>query len=201
MCGAARLHEHKKNEKQQRNQGGKSTVKKTLSLLLTLCLLLSALPTQVFAYVGDIWPASDAVKQTVLNSGSLALQNEYLRVIARWDGTLSTTPAADGTDPTDRQTPFCEFVTYGSNHITHPTSLRLKSLKFVKQTPNGTANAIQAEYDLTVDLGKLTVSGTTSVYYEIVQLKEDPHDGRAGPHGRLLCDLLPDDGKDHYGRR
>lgn len=176
-------------------------MKKTLSLLLTLCLLLSALPTQVFAYVGDIWPASDAVKQTVLNSGSLALQNEYLRVIARWDGTLSTTPAADGTDPTDRQTPFCEFVTYGSNHITHPTSLRLKSLKFVKQTPNGTANAIQAEYDLTVDLGKLTVSGTTSVYYEIVQLKEDPHDGRAGPHGRLLCDLLPDDGKDHYGRR
>lgn len=83
MCGAARLHEHKKNEKQQRNQGGKSTVKKTLSLLLTLCLLLSALPTQVFAYVGDIWPANDAVKQTVLNSGSLALQNEYLRVIAR----------------------------------------------------------------------------------------------------------------------
>ena len=118
-------------------------MKKTLSLLLTLCLLLSALPTQVFAYVGDIWPASDAVKQTVLNSGSLALQNEYLRVIARWDGTLSTTPAADGTDPTDRQ------------------------------TPNGTANAIQAEYDLTVDLGKLTVSGATSVYYEIVQLKED----------------------------
>lgn len=148
-------------------------MKKTLSLLLTLCLLLSALPTQVFAYVGDIWPANDAVKQTVLNSGSLALQNEYLRVIARWDGTLSTTPAADGTAPTDRQTPFCEFVTYGSNHITHPASLRLKSLKFVKQTPNGTANAIQAEYDLTVDLGKLTVSGTTSVYYEIVQLKED----------------------------
>lgn len=148
-------------------------MKKTLSLLLTLCLLLSALPTQVFAYVGDIWPASNTVEQRVLNSGSLALQNEYLRVIARWDGTLSTTPAADGTDPTDRQTPFCEFVTYGSNHITHPASLRLKSLKFVKQTPNGTANAIQAEYDLTVDLGKLTVSGTTSVYYEIVQLKED----------------------------
>ena len=127
-------------------------MKKALSLLLTLCLLLSALPTQVFAYVGDIWPASNTVEQRVLNSGSLALQNEYLRVIARWDGTLSTTPAADGTDPTDRQTPFCEFVTYGSNHITHPASLRLKSLKFVKQTPNGTANAIQAEYNLTVDL-------------------------------------------------
>ena len=149
-------------------------MKKILSLLLTLCLLFSILPTQALAAVGDIRPVgNNAVKQTTLSSGSLALQNDYIRVIARKDGTLSTAPATESADPTDRQTPYCYFVTYGSRHITHPASLRLKSLTFVNKTPNGTAKAIRADYDLTVDLKKLTVSGTTSVYYELVQLKEN----------------------------
>lgn len=149
-------------------------MKKILSLLLILCLFLGALPTQALAYVGDIQPVrSNAVKQAKLNSGSLALQNDYIRVIARKDGTLSTAPATESADPTDRQTPYCYFVTYGSRHTTHPASLRLKSLTFVNKTPNGTAKAIRADYDLTVDLTKLTVSGTTSVYYELVQLKEN----------------------------
>lgn len=149
-------------------------MKKILSLLLILCLFLGALPTQALAYVGDIRPVgSNAVKQAKLNSGSLALQNDYIRVIARKDGTLSTAPATESADPTDRQTPYCYFVTYGSRHTTHPASLRLKSLTFVNKTPNGTAKAIRADYDLTVDLTKLTVSGTTSVYYELVQLKEN----------------------------
>ena len=149
-------------------------MKKILSLLLILCLFLSALPTQALAYVGDIRPVgSSAVKQAKLNSGSLALQNDYIRVIARKDGTLSTAPATESADPTDRQTPYCYFVTYGSRHITHTASLRLKSLTFVNKTPNGAAKAIRADYDLTVDLTKLTVSGTTSVYYELVQLKEN----------------------------
>lgn len=149
-------------------------MKKVLSLLLILCLFLSALPTQTLAYVGDIQPVgSNAVKQTKLSSGSLALQNDYIRVIARKDGTLSTAPATESADPTDRQTPYCYFVTYGSRHITHPASLRLKSLTFVNKTPNGAAKAIKADYDLTVNLTKLTVSGTTSVYYELVQLKEN----------------------------
>ena len=149
-------------------------MKKILSLLLTLCLLFSILPTQALAAVGDIRPAeNNAVKQTTLSSGSLALQNDYIRVIARKDGTLSTAPATESADPTDRQTPYCYFVTYGSRHITHPASLRLKSLTFVNKTPNGTAKAIRADYDLTVNLTKLTMSGTTSVYYELVQLKEN----------------------------
>ena len=149
-------------------------MKKILSLLLILCLFLGALPTQALAYVGDIQPVrSNAVKQTKLSSGSLALQNDYIRVIARKDGTLSTAPATESADPTDRQTPYCYFVTYGSRHTTHPASLRLKSLTFVNKTPNGTAKAIRADYDLTVNLTKLTVSGTTSVYYELVQLKEN----------------------------
>ena len=154
-------------------------MKKILSLLLTLCLLFSVLPTQALAAVGDIRPAeNNAVKQTTLSSGSLALQNDYIRVIARKDGTLSTAPATESADPTDRQTPYCYFVTYagyGYNNkaTSHPASLRLKSLTFVNKTPNGTAKAIRADYDLTVNLTKLTVSGTTSVYHELVQLKEN----------------------------
>ena len=160
-------------------------MKKVLSLLLILCLFLSALPTQALAYVGDIQPVgSKAVKQTKLSSGSLALQNDYIRVIARKDGTLSTAPATERADPTDRQTPYCYFVTYGSRHTTHPASLRLKSLTFVNKTPNGTAKAIRADYDLTVNLTKLTVSGTTSVYYELVQLKEN--ESSAGSWGVMV---------------
>ena len=165
-------------------------MKKILSLLLILCLFLGALPTQALAYVGDIQPVgSNAVKQTKLSSGSLALQNDYIRVIARKDGTLSTAPATESADPTDRQTPYCYFVTYagyGYNNkaTSHPASLRLKSLTFVNKTPNGTAKAIRADYDLTVNLTKLTVSGTTSVYHELVQLKEN--ESSAGSWGVMV---------------
>ena len=149
-------------------------MKKTVSLLLTLCLLLGLLPMQVLAYVGDILPVDGkSVKKVNLSSGSLALQNDYLRVIVRQDGTVSTAPAADSTDPVDRQTPFCYFITYGTKHTTHMASLRPKSVKFVGRTPNGPATAIQVEYDLTVDLKKLTATGTVTVYYELVQLSTE----------------------------
>lgn len=87
-------------------------MKKTITLLLTLCLLLCLLPTEAVAYVGDIQQAgSGTVTAKPLSSGSLELRNDYLRVIVRKDGTLSTAPAADSVAPKDRQTPFCEFVT------------------------------------------------------------------------------------------
>ena len=159
-------------------------MKKILSLLLTLCLLLGLLPTQAAAYLGDIRTAGGTVKTVTLSSGSLELRNDYLRVIARKDGTLSTAPTAAGGDPTDRQTPFCYFVTYGSRHTKHPASLRLKSIQFVDRTPNGNAKAIRADYDLTIDLKRLTVNGTTSAYYELVQLKEN--ESSAGSWGVLV---------------
>ena len=88
-------------------------MKKILSLLLTLCLLLGLLPTQALAYLGDIRPVgSGTVKTSTLSSGSLELRNDYLRVIVRKDGTISTAPTAADGDPTDRQTPFCKFITY-----------------------------------------------------------------------------------------
>ena len=160
-------------------------MKKILSLLLTLCLLLGLLPTQAAAYLGDIRQVnSETVTAKTLSSGSLELRNDYLRVIARKDGTLSTAPTAADADPTDRQTPFCYFVTYGSRHTKHPASLRLKSIQFVDRTPNGNAKAIRADYDLTIDLKRLTVNGTTSAYYELVQLKEN--ESSAGSWGVLV---------------
>ena len=153
-------------------------MKRILALILTLCLLLGALPMQALAYFGDIFPASGTVKQVTLSSGSLELRNDYLRVIARKDGTLSTAPTAADADPTDRQMPFCEFFTYEGyayniREVVHPTDLRLKSVKFVNQTPNGNAKAIKAEYDLTVNFPGKVAAGTTSVYYELVQIAED----------------------------
>lgn len=146
---------------------------KTITLLLTLCLLLGLLPVEAVAYLGDIQTVdSGTVTAKKLNSGSWELRNDYLRVIVRKDGTLSTAPAADSADPVDRQTPFCYFVAYGTKHTTYPANLRPKSVEFVDKTPNGPAVAVKVEYDLTVDLKKLTATGTTTVYYEIVQLRE-----------------------------
>lgn len=53
-------------------------MKKFLSLLLSLCLLLGTLPLQVSAFAGDIFPSESTVKTVTLNDGSLSLQNEYI---------------------------------------------------------------------------------------------------------------------------
>ena len=154
-------------------------MKKTITLLLTLCLLLGLLPVEAAAYLGDIRPVnSDTVTIKTLSSGSLELRNDYLRVIVRKDGTLSTAPAADSADPTDRQMPYCNFVTfkgsgYNKRDIVHPAELRLKHIVPVDKTPNGAAKAIKVEYDLTATVSGKTVTGTTTVYYEIAKLSLD----------------------------
>lgn len=154
-------------------------MKKTITLLLTLCLLLCLLPTEAVAYLGDIQTVdSGTVTAKKLNSGSWELRNDYFRVIVRKDGTLSTAPAADSADPTDRQTPFCNFVTFkgrGDNKrdIVHPAKLSLKRISSVDKTLNGPAKAIKVEYDLTATVSGKTVTGTTTVYYEIAKLSLD----------------------------
>lgn len=151
-------------------------MKKTITLLLTLCLLLCLLPTEAVAYLGDIQTVdSGTVTAKKLNSGSWELRNDYLR---GKDGTLSTAPAADSADPTDRQTPFCNFVTFkgrGDNKrdIVHPAKLSLKRISSVDKTLNGPAKAIKVEYDLTATVSGKTVTGTTTVYYEIAKLSLD----------------------------
>ena len=153
-------------------------MKKILSLLLTLCLLLGVLPSQALAYVGDIISPGSTNVQTSTNNNSLVLQNNYIRVtLNKHDGSLTTSPAAtaDSANSIDRQKPYCEFIIYGSYGYgkAHPATLRLKSAEFVDTTPNGTAKAIKAVYDLTVNLSGKSVAATTAVYYELVQLKEN----------------------------
>ena len=153
-------------------------MKKFLSLLLTLCLLLGILPSQALAYVGDIISPDSTNVQTSTNNNSLVLQNDYIRVtLNKHDGSLATSPAAtaDSANSIDRQKPYCEFIIYGSYGYgkAHPATLRLKSAEFVDTTPNGTAKAIKAVYDLTVNLSGKSVAATTAVYYELVQLKEN----------------------------
>lgn len=99
-------------------------------------------------------------------------------MIVRKDGTLSTAPAADSADPTDRQMPYCNFVTfkgsgYNKRDIVHPAELRLKHIVPVDKMPNGAAKAIKVEYDLTATVSGKTVTGTTTVYYEIVKLSSE----------------------------
>ena len=71
-------------------------MKKFLSLLLTLCLLLGILPSQALAYVGDILPSTGSTVTTETRAdGTLVLQNDYIRVtLNKHDGSLTTSPAA-----------------------------------------------------------------------------------------------------------
>ena len=153
-------------------------MKKFLSLLLSLCLLLGALPMQVLALPGNIFPSEGAVKTVTLDDGSLSLQNEYIYMTFRklW-GTYAYLTVAPAAKPDEEgvligQTPRCTFITYDQGRekkegvVTEPIKA-----EFVTKTPNGSANAIKVEYPLLTALSLIKAKAT--VYYELVQLKEN----------------------------
>ena len=153
-------------------------MKKFLSLLLSLCLLLGTLPLQVSAFAGDIFPSESTVKTVTLNDGSLSLQNEYIHMTFRklW-GTYAYLTVAPAAKPDEEsiligQTPRCTFTTYDQGRektegvVTEPIKA-----EFVTKTPNGSANAIKVEYSLLAALSLIKAKAT--VYYELVQLKEN----------------------------
>ena len=151
-------------------------MKKTITLLLTLCLLLGLLPTEAVAFAGDIYRAGD-VKQVKMADGSLSLQNGYVHVtLHKLFGTysyLTVVPAAkpDEDSMWNSQTPYCNYTTYNQGApTTEGVVTELKSMTFVSKTPNGKTNAIKAEYDLLSSHS--LVAAQVTVYYEIVQLKE-----------------------------
>ena len=155
-------------------------MKKFLSLLLSLCLLLGTLPMQVLALPGDIFPSESTVKTVTLNDGSLSLQNEYIHMTFRklW-GSYAYLTVAPAAKPDEEsiligQTPRCSFITYdqGREKIEGVVTEPIKA-EFVTKTPNGSANAIKVEYDLTATVSGKTVTGTTTVYYEIAKLSLD----------------------------
>ena len=153
-------------------------MKKFLSLLLSLCLLLGALPMQVLALPGNIFPSEGAVKTVTLDDGSLSLQNEYIYMTFRklW-GTyayLTVVPAAKSDEESILigQAPRCTFITYeqGQEKTEGVVTEPIKA-EFVTKTPNGSANAIKVEYSLLTALSLIKAKAT--VYYELVRLQEN----------------------------
>ena len=152
-------------------------MKKTLSLLLTLCLLLCLLPTEAVAFAGDIYRAGD-VTQVKMEDGSLSLQNGYVHVtlhkLFETYSYLTVVPTAkpDEDSMWNSQTPYCNYTTYNQGvPTTEGMVISLKKMEFVTGTPNGGGTkAIKAEYDLLSSHSHVAAKAT--VYYEIVQLKE-----------------------------
>lgn len=151
-------------------------MKKTITLLLTLCLLLGLLPVKAAAFAGDIYRAGD-VKQVKMADGSLSLQNGYVHVtlhkLLETYSYLTVVPAAKPDEDFlwNSQTPRCNYTTYNQGvPTTEGVVTELKSMTFVSETPNGKTNAIKAEYDLLSSHSH--VAAQVTVYYEIVQLKE-----------------------------
>ena len=152
-------------------------MKKFLSLLLSLCLLLGTLPLQVSAFAGDIFPSESTVKTVTLNDGSLSLQNEYIHMTFRklW-GTYAYLTVAPAAKPDEEsiligQTPRCTFITYEQGEKTEGVVTEPIKAEFVTKTPNGSTNAIKVEYSLLAALSLIKAKAT--VYYELVQLKEN----------------------------
>ena len=152
-------------------------MKKTITLLLTLCLLLGLLPTEAVAFAGDIYRAGD-VTQVKMADGSLSLQNGYVHVtLHKLFETYSYLTVAPTVKPDEDslltgQTPYCNYTTYGQDtSTTEGMVISLKKMEFVTGTPNGGGTkAIKAEYDLLSSHSHVAAKAT--VYYEIVQLKE-----------------------------
>lgn len=152
-------------------------MKKTITLLLTLCLLLGLLPTEAVAFAGDIYRAGD-VTQVKMADGSLSLQNGYVHVtlhkLLETYSYLTVVPAAkpDEDSMWNSQTPYCNYTTFNRGvPTTEGMVVSLKKMEFVTSMPNGeSTKAIKAEYDLLSSHSH--VAAQMTVYYEIVQLKE-----------------------------
>ena len=152
-------------------------MKKTITLLLTLCLLLGLLPTEAVAFAGDIYRAGE-VKTVKMADGSLSLQNGYVHVtLHKLFETYSYLTVAPTVKPDEDslltgQTPYCKYTTYGQDtSTTEGVVISLKKMEFVTGTPNGGGTkAIKAEYDLLSSHSH--VAAQVTVYYEIVRLKE-----------------------------
>ena len=152
-------------------------MKKTITLLLTLCLLLGLLPTEAAAFAGDIYRAGE-VKTVKMADGSLSLQNGYVHVtlhkLFETYSYLTVVPTAkpDEDSMWNSQTPYCNYTTYNQGvPTTEGMVVSLKNMEFVTGTPNGKGTkAIKAEYDLLSSHSHVAAKAT--VYYEIVQLKE-----------------------------
>ena len=155
--------------------------RKIVSVILSFCLIICALPLNIFA-------ADDQYETLTLNGGkTLVLQNEYISFYfydlqyQTYTATVPRAIAKEIAEPftQDLQAPGCEFnvFTGGGNKKTTYPSVTLQKAEFVSETPNGKNPAIKADYNM--DIGLYDIPGTpygtripakVTVYHELVCL-------------------------------
>ena len=155
--------------------------RKIVSVILSFCLIICALPLNIFA-------ADDQCETLTLNGGkTLILQNEYISFYfydlqyQTYTATVPRAIAKEIAEPftQDLQMPGCEFNVYtgGGNKKTTYPSVTLQKAEFVSKTPNGKNPAIKADYNM--DIGLYDIPGTphgtriqakVTVYHELVCL-------------------------------
>ena len=158
--------------------------RKIVSVILSFCLIICALPLNIFA-------ADDQCETLTLNGGkTLVLQNEYISFYfydlqyQTYTATVPRAIAKEIAEPftQDLQVPGCEFnvFTGGGNKKTTYPSVTLQKAEFVSETPNRKNPAIKAEYGLEIGLYGLNdikdgtiIPAKTTVYHELVKLEEN----------------------------
>lgn len=155
--------------------------KKIVSVILSLCIIVCALPMNILA-------APEQNETLTFNGGkTLLLQNDYISFYfydLQYQTYTATVPRAIAKETgevftQDLQAPGCEFNIYtgGGNKKTTYPSVTLQKAEFVSETPNGKNTAIKADYNM--DIGLYDIPGTpygtiipakVTVYHELVCL-------------------------------
>ena len=155
--------------------------KKIVSVILSLCIIVCALPMNILA-------APEQNETLTFNGGkTLLLQNDYISFYfydLQYQTCMATVPRAIAKKTgevftQDIQAPGCEFNVYtgGGNKKTTYPSVTLQKAEFVSETPNGKNTAIKADYNM--DIGLYDIPGTpygtiipakVTVYHELVCL-------------------------------
>lgn len=155
--------------------------KKIVSVILSLCIIVCALPMNILA-------APEQNETLTFNGGkTLLLQNDYISFYfydLQYQTCTATVPRAIAKETgevftQDIQAPDCQLNVYtggGNKKKIHPY-VTLQKAEFVSETPNGKNNAIKAEYNMEMVLNDIpgTPYGTiipakATVYHELVCL-------------------------------
>lgn len=155
--------------------------KKIVSVILSLCIIVCALPMNILA-------APEQNETLTFNGGkTLLLQNDYISFYfydLQYQTCMATVPRAIAKKTgevftQDIQAPDCQLNVYtggGNKKKIHPY-VTLQKAEFVSETPNGKNNAIKAEYNMEMVLNDIpgTPYGTiipakVTVYHELVCL-------------------------------
>ena len=157
--------------------------KKIVSVILSLCIIVCALPLNILAAPEQ----NETLTFEVNGLKTLLLQNDYISFYFydfRYQTYTATVPRAIAKETgevftQDLQAPGCEFNVYtgGGNKKTTYPSVTLQKAEFVSETPNGKNTAIKADYNM--DIGLYDIPGTpygtripakVTVYHELVCL-------------------------------